>query len=780
MRGRGLGIAPPRLRAVPSLGALALAAGFLLASGPPAHAACPNEAIREAQVSAAFPDGTTGLPDCMALEMVSPSEKFNQAAFAPSFAPEGGRVLYTSAAGLAETEGLQSYGGDSYVAERGPQGWVTAAVSPPRGAVILNGGGKFGNPYAFSPDLRSWLLFGATQSESMVGIVQFFHGAVDGSLTPLSPRLVAIDNSGTPDIRFVAANTEPKGTSADLGTTVFSPPLLSTTFLAGDFASTKESNPGGDKNQYVAFTDEAAQPALELLARDRFGVVHGERCGTHVGGGVSGGAATGTGTGGLGQGAVSADGSRIYFTTRPTQAAGEECDPATNPLRIMKRTQTPAGPEISELIPAGPAAGSDLYQGASADGTKVYLTTTRQLSASDKDTGVACGAEPGATAGCDLYLYDSEKPPAERLTQVSAGGAGDPTPGKGANVLSSVTAISGDGSHVYFAAEGVLTTDPNPEGDSAGAGEPNLYLYEADSGQTSFLGTLSAADMGKLWGVERSFFGNASAVPLRGEGPGGSQVGGDGHILLFASGAALTADDTDAGKRDIFRYDADAATLERISKAAPGGSEAPAADAIVNRNNVGEALANPAEEGRWVSEDGKTVGFASAEPLVPGDEDEAVDLYLWKDGQLALLPREAEEFSPSELPTLSTSGAEFAFTSSLPLLATDGDTAFDTYILRAGGGFAIAAEQSSCNPLAGGCQAAAASPPAGSPATLTFVGQGNVKAPKRCKKGFVRKHGKCTAKKCKRGFVKKRGKCTKKKHKRQHNKHSRKRRGGSK
>ena len=59
--------------------------------------------------------------------------------------------------------------------------------------------------------------------------------------------------------------------------------------------------------------------------------------------------------------------------------------------------ETPSGAQIEELFssecsrvsPAckgeGEANGDDLYQGASADGTKLYFTTNRQLANSDLD-----------------------------------------------------------------------------------------------------------------------------------------------------------------------------------------------------------------------------------------------------------------------------------------------------------------------------------------------------------------------------------------------------------
>ncbi len=713
--------------------AAALALSWCAGLGTPARAAtCPNEAIRETQTSEALPLGTTNFPDCMALEMVSPPKKSVQLAIAPDFSASGGRVRFISTAALAGTEGLQFAFGDYYVATRGPGGWETAPTSPPAEAEIATGAAKHGGPHVFSPDLGSWLSFGNTYAQQSAGITRFFRGGLDGSFAPVSPLLVSIDDSDT-QLNLLNAAIEPLATSADLSTTALRLRFASTYYLPGDphGIGIQENAPGGDANSYVVRPDASGEPSLQLLGRDKDGTVYGGRCGTRSGGGIGGVRAAGY----LNQGAIAADGSQVYFSTRPAQpfdsetGEGPVCDTA-NPLRIFERTETPAGPEIDELIPGGPAAGDDLFQGASIDRSRVYFTTTRALTGSDGDSGSKCSANVGQSAGCDLYLYDKSRPPAERLTQVSAGGSGDPTPGSGAGVLSSITAISTDGSHAYFVAQGVLTTDPNPGGKSPVAGKPNLYLYD---GQLSFVGTLAESDKGdNLWGTERSFVGPIT-VPKRGE-----EVGGDGHILVFASSAQLTADDTDS-KRDIFRYDADAGTLLRISKAGPGGSESPPADAVAGR--LTDAPSYP-DEGRWVSEDGETIAFSTGEPLSAEDGDTDANPYLWKEGQLLALP------GTEEAPTVSPDGSEVGFASEAPLLATDGDTAEDVYVARVDGGFPNPPTPPACDPLSeGACQGPGSLPATGpAAATATFSGSGNAAQPQpSCRKGKVKKRGKCVA-----------------------------------
>jgi hypothetical protein len=730
-----------RAAAHAALASAIIAAAMTLAFAGQAQAACPNEAIRASQSSEALPKGTVGFPACMALELVSPSQKLLQPAYGGSFSSTGERVLFKSLAGLAETPNLlDGIGGDHYIASRGGSGWSTSPTAPPTETEILAGSR---GPYALAPQLDSWLGFGATQAQIQTATMRFYRQGLDGSFAALSGLLSANDDSGL-SLDNIVPNMSWGVSSRDLSTILFKP-RSSTTYLPGDpgeDATSQPEVPGGDRNEYAISSDPEGDNSLELLARDEDGVVHGGFCGIHTGGGVGGGV-----NGRLDQGAISQDGSRIYFSTRPAQpgkVGGEwaTCD-TSNPLRIMVRSRTPEGPVIEELVEGGPPTGDDLYQAASADGTKLYLTTTRQLLASDKDSGASCSAEPGQSDGCDLYLYDSELPEGQRLIQVSEGEAGSPTPGEGAEVLSSITAASNDGSRVYFVAEGILTDDTNPEGDSAAQGQPNLYLHRRDAshpgGELSFIGALSPADEGQLWGVERSFAGGAYAVPLWSDAT--NSAGGDGHVLLLASKATLTEEDADAGNRDVYRYDSQAETLQCLS--CPEGAGG-AFDVSQNPYSGELPGLNFTEPGRWASEDGGTVAFATAEPLAEDDLDGLVNPYLWIDGELARLPAAINDSSPF-LPTVSAPGNAVSFTTATALLPIDGDTARDVYVLRTNGGFPNPTPPSLCDPLSeGACQGAPSTAPAApAAATVTFAGPGNQKGAAKCTKPRMRRKGRC-------------------------------------
>jgi hypothetical protein len=697
---------------------------FTTGPAPPNGDNCLNVALRETQVF-----GAILLPDCMALEMVSPPQKAGQPAKGPSVSVNGDRVRYRTQAGLGGTSGNLDIAGDIYVASRSGTGWTTSSTAQ---AGIFKGWDSFANPKSFNPDFSRWFQLGASSQQYQTGIAQAFQGELGGLFSPISPLLAPVGANRTAVERAAF-----QGASSDHSHLYFWPggPVSNThetAYLPGDL----KPGPQDDSNTYVAYVDTEGQPSLELLARDRENNVWGGNCGTRLGG-ISGENSL-VGAGQRQQGAVSSDGSRVYFSTRPDQPVSDDCEPAENDLRILVRRESEAGPVISELLtsecsrtsPPCSNDGNDFYEGASVDGTKVFLTTTRQLANSDLDEGVECSGDTAVT-GCDLYLYDSTRPLGQRLIQVSAGeDTAEHDIGKEAKVYSGIASISGDGSHAYFVADGPLTDDENPEGATAITDELNLYLFQIDEahpdGQLSFVGTLNPVDGGEL-GESGLWGGNGIlAVPMRGHA-----TGGDGHILPFQSRAALTPEDTDGTRRDVYQFDADAEEIRCVS-CRPGGPDAEPFDALGGQI-PGSLGTDVAESNRRVSEDGETVVFATAESFVPGDVNDGTDTYLWRDGELTRLPGLSTGSA-----SLSHDGSTVSFHASSRLLPIDGDAATDIYAVRVEGGYPNPLEPEICDPLTdGSCQP---SPPplpiAPGAASVDVVGAGNVKAaPTKCPKG---------------------------------------------
>ncbi len=785
------------------LAAVLLALLAFAGSGASAAAAeCPNEQLRQQQ-------GSTSLPDCMALELVSPPVKGNRGTVSintPSISADGDRVQFETNATVGETEGLLNPLGDRYLAGRGSEGWSTWALAPPAAYGFGYGGvAGTGNPRGFSPDFARWLSIQATVPQALNGRFTIYEADLGGAWTPRSPLLVSSDGFHGFSLPTTAEGKNFPGVSADFSHLYFRPTdgasgasAYSVAYLPGDPQPLQYTD--GTWNTYVLARDGAGETSLALMARDSNGKAWGGNCGAWVGGGGNP-----LNRGLRNQGAVSADGAYSYFSTRPTEKEGVPCpvtgtapllNPASNevtvngatqpfsvgqeisggsippgttisavngqvltlsanpasvqisgisltahsPIRIMERSEEAGGEvTISELLPSTPALGSDYFEGASVDQSKVYFTSSRKLAASDEDPSAEeCSEEvklpTASSVGCDLYLYEKLPGGGHEVILVSEGGTGDPTPGAGANVYKDVTAISGDGSHVYFAAQGELTTDPNPLGEHAEAGKLNLYLYERDAahpgGRLAFVGRLDSACTklggtvvadcglaggGSLVGSQMSYYNNASAVPLLGSG--------DGHVLFFESTAPLTANDTDGNRLDLFRYDSSLGgpgALQCVS-CRPGGPDGGAFDLAVRD----PGLLNPgpefAESQRWTSEDGEDAVFATSEALLPEDVDGERSDYLWQNGQLSLLPGHGEK------PAISHDGKEVAFETSTALLPQDGDSATDVYLARVNGGFPN--PQAAAAPCEGeACRGQATSAPGPlAVASATFAGKGNAK-----------------------------------------------------
>ena len=707
----------------------------------PDAGACSNAKLRSEQVSASNPNGTTGLPECMALEMVSPPSKYNQKAENPQLSLNGDAIAFWSIGALAETPDLGSIT-DSYVATRGSSGWTVHPTRPP---MEVSDVPYEGTPCSYSPDLSTWTQVGSKEPKNLVGQRFGLRGGIDGQFSRLSPQLVPINSNFTPALATC------KGGSEDSTRFIFS--VREIGFLEGDpvpptpTALTYDAN-----NLYEAYLDENGQPSVALLARDKNGTVVGGRCGASIGRALA--------VDGHLRGSISPNASRVYFETRPGQDTepAYPCNKAGNRLRIMRRLDTPSGPQVSQVStsecsrvspPCDLRDGDDLYQAASLDGNRVFFTTTRQLASSDLDTGTECTRTAGESAGCDLYMYDYSLPAGARVVQISRGDSSAPTPGKGAEVLG-VPDVSGDGSHVYFVGTGVLTTAPNDVGRTAEAGKPNLYVYERDEqfpgGHTAFIGTLSESLFDFETWIDGPGAASASAVPLLAPGQDDLSMGGDGHIFVFTASAPLTADDTDGGKRDVYRYNADDGTLQRVSVADPGGSEngSYSVDPFVGTTGA-PSSPQSASFNRWVSEDGQAIVMSTEEPLDPSDTDGKKNAYIWHAGTVSVIAGSEGSGFVNNLgtprPTVSRSGDEVAFVASKSLLGQDGDTTKDVYTARAGGGYPVPVPTTHCAGEA--CQGAPSPvPPAPISASETVTSTGNLLPPKKTKTKHKKKHRK--------------------------------------
>jgi hypothetical protein len=213
--------------------------------------------------------------------------------------------------------------------------------------------------------------------------------------------------------------------------------------------------------------------------------------------------------------AISENGSKVFFETPP---AGQEGPPENlEPHLYMRDLAT----DTTTPLDDPEAAGSAHYQGASADGAIVFFTS---------DEGLA-----GTPKVNELYEYNTTTMPiglAPPMTAVPvASGAG----------IIGVTAISNDGEHVFFVAGQILATNSNSADQTATANQPNLYAYDAETGQTQFVTTLALPDVSNCKPTCASTQPNELVATADVFRP--AYTTADGAVLVFASSNDLTGQD---------------------------------------------------------------------------------------------------------------------------------------------------------------------------------------------------------------------------------------------
>ncbi len=611
---------------------------------------------------------------------------------------------------------------NDYVAVRGADGWTVPDTAP-------DGEHAGGQGAEKSADLGRVLSLAGTVGEQSRGEGQLQLTAIDGSKRTLI-ELAPSQLSGSGSFRLVSA-------AADLSRAFieFNSVFSSAALLPGEIPPSKSRS-----NLYeVGGLDGASPGPISILNRadGKAGAVLGAACGANLPEGPY---------------AVVADGSAAYFTIyEDAPDLGELCPESQGGQRLYQRiggetTLKISKSECTRSSPACSAAdGDDLFKGASADGQVVFFTTTRQLANSDLD----------ATA--DLYVYDRDPPVGQpSLMQASAGETvGSHTAGSGAKVLGTLD-LAGDGSRIYFVAEGVLT-GPNLRGKAPTGGAKNLYVFERDAGhpagRVGFVGALTSGEPPggdqREWGVGEP--GGKQAVAM---GPGG-------RALLLVTKSKLTEDDKDTAK-DLYRYD-DAATeavAQLVCLSCQGAPGAPVGAGNGNfevrvNGHPGGPQADYEQKRRVASADLATVVFATREKLAAEDENETWDAYAWHEGQVQMISMGSGTYgmpdNSSNQVAIAPDGKDVFFFTRAALVGSDTNGTIDLYDARVGGGFPEAARPASCGdaeacqgPTSGGGNQS----PLG-PGSASFSGPGDqVSPPKRprCPKGKVRRGGRCVKK----------------------------------
>jgi DNA-binding beta-propeller fold protein YncE len=663
------------------------------------------------------------LPDNRAYEMVTPPQK-NGALIGgvpfsakPMVADDGSRVILSAVqcfAGAGSCTAVRESTGTLFAFSRTAEGWVTTPLAPPAAQFPTSTKG-LSNPNTGSA------LFSAPTAPG--GEDDFYVRSLEGSISrigPLSPpeggpNVEAVETvfgslqSATGDFSRLFFEAEPTWTSFGLsgGQTVL------------EYAGSSNAIP-----TLVGVT--GAPGSRDLISA----------CRTQLGGSLAGGKSP--------QGGVSAPGGGIvYFTANFCEAGGTGAN-AGKPVPVREiyarvsaakseAERTVAISEPSAIQAALPNEGCKAepckentsneadfrganFVAASRDATKVFFTSSQQLtdeasqdpSESESEplerageivrNPIACSDPAIGPNGCNLYLYDlptfedgSPTPEGRHLIDASACGgcAGGPR-------VQGVMAVSSDGSHVYFVAQGVLTHTPNDQGQLAAEGAENMYMFELDSshpqGHVAFIAALPASDL-------NDWIGSAGEP---------TNVTPDGRFAVFPSSGALTADVTHTdGAQQIFRYDAQSGHLARISVGARGFADngnAGVGDASIVFGNRGDLPAGPARTDPTMSDDGSYVFFMSPVGLTAGALNDvrigvlegttkyAENVYEYHEGNVYLIsdghdaaaePSEVcVTFSAVCLIGTDTTGSNVFFATADQLVAQDTDTQLDFYDAR--------------------------------------------------------------------------------------------------
>jgi hypothetical protein len=698
---------------------------------------CPNEPLRAEQ-----PYGL-GLPDCRAYEMVSPPDKSDQdvGKGLVRASVSGEAVTYFSKGAFAEPAG--EVFADRYLASRGPGGWSNRNISPPYKAYETGESLPFRGLW-FTSDLSKGLLLSeyfSLTSDSPEGYSNLYVADTGNS----SYR--AVTTSPPSGVKPYRGSISPQivGVSSDLSRVVFQEYSYGAGLTPG--ASPKHKHVYEWANGHLSLVDEPPE-GVTFEAEDSAGAAHGLE----------------TPAGDVWH-AVSSDGSRVFFSAGDvTGPRGTGSGMGQLYVREVDRERTVEVSASKRTVADPNGLRPARYWGANTDGSRVFFTSKSELT-NDANTGPADNA-------ANLYEYDVETGVLIDLTVDT--NTGDVN---GAGVLGLVTA-SDDGSYVYFVAEGKL-------GEGATSGQPNLYL--AHAGKVVFVSTLAhsvvnSEGSGEEGGDSSDWTGanpEGESIGLE-SGPGQHtvRVTPDGTRLAFESERSLTGYDNEplepkacggyaTGKfvrgpcPEVYLYDAVKGVLVCAS-CDPRGARTTGPAKLGGKEAISEATGgeNPFYTTNNLSSDGSRLFFQSPDAFVPHDKNGRRDVYEYENGHVYPISDVAGNHDSFFLDA-SVSGNDVFIATADQLLPADTDFRIDVYDARVDGGFPVSVTVPVCD-NGDSCKAPVSQQPGvfGAPASATFSGAGNlapvtavkpvVKAKaKRCKQGYVRKHGRCVKQKAK-------------------------------
>jgi hypothetical protein len=622
---------------------------------------------------------SASMPDCRADEMVSPLEKSNGdilvlkesvsglPAVLNQSAVSGSRLAYGSYRSFGDAKSAPYT--SQYLSARGAAGWRSHTITPPHGRLLFHSVFAYTDTEfkVFSPELcQAWL---RTTAEpplapgALAGYPNLYRREDDECGGPGFEALSTAEpaNIASGDEHYL--ELELQGVSADESHAIYVAP--------DNLVGSGAPNLGGNRPQLYVW---AGGPGPVFACYLPGGKAWKGSCsgGTYEGGGANSRSANV-------QGAISADGQRVFWTAFSGSGPGEiylrehpeqgqvagECSEAAKPCTIA----------VSEAAEALSGTSASRFLAAASDGSAAIFAT-----------------------GEDLYEFDVD---AETTTLI----AHHALPGD--INLSGILGASEDASRVYFASTEALGGQ-NSEGEVAVADQPNLYLWK--EGSIRFIATLSGQDVPD---------NSASRLlsPISREPRFHlARVSPDGDHATFMSTAPLTGyDNTDAnsGEADteVFLYDAAAnegAGKLICASCNPSGARPAGANIAGEVVQFWAAAQIPVPENtlyaaRVLSDDGRRLFFESSDALMVGDTNAKRDVYQWEaagsggcDAADATFSKQDEgcidlissgqSARVSEFIDASPSGKDVFFATLSSLLPQDYGLV-DIYDARVGGGF---------------------------------------------------------------------------------------------
>ena len=318
-----------------------------------------------------------------------------------------------------------------------------------------------------------------------------------------------------------------------------------------------------------------------------------------------------------------------WLTPADTATMPVEPTPATRAWRPAPALATAALALVALLLFVSAASAAPAtYRGASADGTVVFFETEEQLVPGDTDSKRDV-YERSYDEGAGDYVT--------RLVSLGPAGGNDAYP-------ATFEQASADGKRVFFSTDESLV-----EGDTDHRSD--VYVRDLEAGTTTL--------------VTR---GEAGCPPGCGNGAfdaNFAKASADGSIAFFVTDEKLVAGDTDSSF-DVYARNLETETTSLVSAGGNGSFDASL---------------------RGISPDGTWAYFATAEPLLPADGDEAADIYARDlEGGTTVLVSRGEEGcscgSSGAVPIFqgsSDDGTRVFFSTDEALLPADEDSATDVY-----------------------------------------------------------------------------------------------------